>query len=138
MQHIYSHAQNLGKHVAALGTYGLISNHNIRARWTRSSFDSNSLFAQYDNLMTLCQNRTRARPTTSGQKLVTWFACLSVVSCLRLRFLSSIFGSVNADAPFSIGWQLTGQTPRLFSPLRILLTSTNTTCGTLCWSYSFT
>ena len=30
------------------------------------------------------------------------------------------------------------QTPRLFSPLPILLISTNTTFGTLCWSYSFT
>ena len=54
MQHIYSHAQNLGNecadHAAALGTYGLISNHNIRTRWTRSPFDSNSLFTRCDNL----------------------------------------------------------------------------------------
>ena len=44
MQHIYSHAQNLGNacadHAAALGVYGLISNQNIHTRWVHSSIDS--------------------------------------------------------------------------------------------------
>ena len=54
MQHIYSHAQNLGNecadHAAALGAFGIVSNHNIRTRWTHPSFDSNSSFAPCDNL----------------------------------------------------------------------------------------
>ena len=49
MQHIYSHAQNLGNecadHAAALGALGLVSNQNMHTRWTHPSFDSNSLGA---------------------------------------------------------------------------------------------
>ena len=37
MQRFYSHAENLGNecsdHAAALGTFGLVSNHNLSARW---------------------------------------------------------------------------------------------------------
>ena len=44
MQHVYSHAENLGNecadHAAALGAFGLVSNHNLSTRWTRHSFDS--------------------------------------------------------------------------------------------------
>ena len=39
MQHVYGHGGNLGKecagHAAALGTLGLISNHDVATRWTR-------------------------------------------------------------------------------------------------------
>ena len=118
MQHICGHAQNLGNecadHACALGTYGLSSNHNIRTRWTRSSFDSNSLFAQSDNLddalQVLRNARTAHAPAPQRMVRHTWCApCLSVVSCLRLRFFffylvnCAPFGSVNADALFSIG-----------------------------------
>ena len=54
MQHIYSHAQNLrnefADHAAALGTFGQVSNQNIRTRWTHPSFHSNSLFVPCRNL----------------------------------------------------------------------------------------
>ena len=42
MQHIYSHAQNLGNecadHAAALGAFGLVSNQDMSARWARPLF----------------------------------------------------------------------------------------------------
>ena len=54
VQRIYSHAQNLGNecadHAAALGIFGLVSNHNVCTRWTHPSFDSKSLFATFHNL----------------------------------------------------------------------------------------
>ena len=49
VQHICSHAQNLGNecadHAVALGTNGLVSNQNIRIRWAHSSFGSTSFCA---------------------------------------------------------------------------------------------
>ena len=54
MQHVYSHAENLGNecadHAAALGAFGLVSNHNLSTRWARDSFDSTSCFATCHNL----------------------------------------------------------------------------------------
>ena len=54
MQHVYSHAKNLGnecaEHAAAMGVYGLVRNHNFSTRWTRQSLDSASCFATYNNL----------------------------------------------------------------------------------------
>ena len=54
MQHVYSHAENLGNecadHSAALGAFGLVSNHNLSTRWARHSFDSTSCFATCHNL----------------------------------------------------------------------------------------
>ena len=102
-------------------------------------------------LMTLCRYHAmpepHTRPPHNVWSEVSDMVRLSVVSRLRLRFLSSIWSIVRHLAqsmrtPLSpvedIGWQWMGQTPRLFSPLRILLTSTNTTLGTLCWSCYFT
>ena len=44
MQHVYSHAENLGNecadHAAALGSFGLVSNHNLATCWAHHSFDS--------------------------------------------------------------------------------------------------
>ena len=44
MQHVYGHGGTLGNecadHAAALGTFGLISNHNDTRRWTRHNFDT--------------------------------------------------------------------------------------------------
>ena len=43
MQQVYGHAENLGNecadHAAALGAFGLVSNHNFFTRWTHHSFD---------------------------------------------------------------------------------------------------
>ena len=66
MQHVYGHAENLGNecadHAAALGAFGLVSNHNLSTRWARHSFDSVSCFATCRNLgdvlEKLCDIRT--------------------------------------------------------------------------------
>ena len=54
MQHVYSHAENLGNesadHAAALDTFGLVSKQNIAKRWARPSFDSDSCFTARNNL----------------------------------------------------------------------------------------
>ena len=48
MQHVYGHTRNLGNacadHAAALGTLGIVSNHNLATRWVRHNFDTSSLF----------------------------------------------------------------------------------------------
>ena len=44
MQHLYGHSGNLGNecadHAPALGTFGLISSHNVSTRWVRHNFDT--------------------------------------------------------------------------------------------------
>ena len=54
LQPVYSHAGNLGNecadHAAALGAFGLLSNHNLSTRRARHSFDSVSCFATCHNL----------------------------------------------------------------------------------------
>ena len=48
MQHVFGHGGNLGNecadHAAALGTFGLISSHNVVTRWIRHNFDTLCLF----------------------------------------------------------------------------------------------
>ena len=56
MQHVYGHSGNLGNecavHAAALGTFGLISNHNVATRWTRHNFDASVCFDGCNNIRT--------------------------------------------------------------------------------------
>ena len=48
LQHVYGHSWNLGNecadHAAALGTFGLISSHNVASRWIRNNFDTSVCF----------------------------------------------------------------------------------------------
>ena len=48
MHHVYGHGGNLGNecagHAAALGTFGLISSHNIATRWVHHNFDATVCF----------------------------------------------------------------------------------------------
>ena len=86
MQHIYSHAQNQGNecadHVAALGTFGLVSNGNVRTRWMHPSFDSNSHFALCHNrrdVLHILRDVTAARVSASQRQIRSWhFASLCV------------------------------------------------------------
>ena len=54
LQHVYSHAENLGNecadHAAALGAFCLVSNQNLSTGWARHSFDSALYFATCNNL----------------------------------------------------------------------------------------
>ena len=56
-------------HAAAFGTFGLVSNQNIRTRWTHPSIPFRCL-RHVTTLITQNQNGTFASSTTSGQKLV--------------------------------------------------------------------
>ena len=54
MQHVYGHSGKLGNeradHAAALGTFGLISNHNVAIRWIHHNFDASVCFNGCDNI----------------------------------------------------------------------------------------
>ena len=54
MKHVYGHTGNLGNecadHAAALGTFGLVSNHNLAARWVRHNFDTAACFGSCNNI----------------------------------------------------------------------------------------
>ena len=51
---MYGHGGNLGNecadHAAALGTFGLISSHNIATRWVHHNFDANMCFNGCSNI----------------------------------------------------------------------------------------
>ena len=53
IQHGYAHSGNLGNecadHAAALGTYGLISGHNVTSRWVWHTFDADRCFNGHHN-----------------------------------------------------------------------------------------
>ena len=48
MQHVYGQGENFGNecadHAAALGTFGVISSHNVASRWIRHNFDASECF----------------------------------------------------------------------------------------------
>ena len=54
MQPMYGHTGNLGNecadHAAALGTLGLVSSHNLSARWARHNFDTADCFGSCNNI----------------------------------------------------------------------------------------
>ena len=54
MQHVHGHGANLGNecadHAAALGTFGLISNHNIATRCVHQNFDATVCFNGCSNI----------------------------------------------------------------------------------------
>ena len=54
MQHVYGHTGNLGNecadHAAALGTFGLVSNHNLAARWVRHNIACNNIGDVFEKL----------------------------------------------------------------------------------------
>ena len=97
MQHVYCHAENLGNecadHAAALGAFGLVSNHNFSTRWARHSFDSVSCFATCHNLgdvlesyVTFEQNVFLPPSTRPGVSAV-FLALLHYVSLACTTFL---------------------------------------------------
>ena len=54
MQHVFGQGRNLGNecadHAAALGTFGLISSHNVATRWIRHNFDTSICFDGCNNI----------------------------------------------------------------------------------------
>ena len=145
MQHVYSHAENLGNecadHAAALGAFGLVSNHNLSSRWARQSFDSVSCFDICHNLgddLEKLRDIGTARVSASQHQTRSWrfvprcatlcFSCLyhrplgysSFICLAQFHTVSVIEGCVV---------QRKGQMPCLFLPLRALPTSFSITFG---------
>ena len=54
MQHVHGHSGNLGNecadHAAALGSLGLVSNHNLGTRWIHRNFDISACCGDCDNI----------------------------------------------------------------------------------------
>ena len=53
MQHVYGHTLNLA---AALGTFGLVSNHNLATRWVRHNFDTSACFGYCNDIGEVLEN----------------------------------------------------------------------------------
>ena len=76
MQHVYGHGVKLGNecadHAAALGTFGLISSHNVATRWIRHNFDTSVSFDGCDNISEILERmqHTRTNATTFHQDRV--------------------------------------------------------------------
>ena len=80
MQHVYGHGGNLANkcadHAAALGTFGLTSNHNVATRWVHHNFDASVCFDGCNNISEVLERlqhmRTNATslPQDRGQR---WF-----------------------------------------------------------------
>ena len=60
VQHVYGDTGNLGNecadHAAAFGTFGLVSNHNLAARWVRLDFDTSACFGSCNNIGDVLEN----------------------------------------------------------------------------------
>ena len=69
MHHVYGHTGNLGNdcadHAAALGTFGLVSNHNVSTRWVRHNFDTSVFFGSLKICVTLVLKQHRYLRTGS-------------------------------------------------------------------------
>ena len=73
MKHVYGHSGNWGNecadHAAALGTFGLISSHNVATRWIRHIFDASVCFDGCNNISDILERlqHIRTNATTSHQ-----------------------------------------------------------------------
>ena len=76
MQHVYGHGGNLGNecadYAAALGTFGLVSSHNVATRWIHHNFDASVCFDGCNNISDILERlqHIRTNATTSHQDRV--------------------------------------------------------------------
>ena len=70
MQHVYGHSGNLGNecadHAAALGTFGLISNHNVATRWIHHNFDATVCFDDCNNISEVLERLQHIRTNATS------------------------------------------------------------------------
>ena len=125
--HVYSHSENLGNecvdHAAALGAFGLLSNHNFSTRWARHSCDPVTCFAIFRNLgdvleklrdirtehVSVPQHQTR-RQRFFPYRATSWSHLLVPRSFFSVILLAQ---SVTVRMTEGRVEQLLGQTPRL-------------------------
>ena len=69
MQHVCGHGGNLcnecADHAAALGTFGLISSHNIATRWIRQNFDASVGFGGCNNISEILERLQHIRTSVT-------------------------------------------------------------------------
>ena len=69
MQHVYGHSGNLGNecadHPAALGTFGLISRHNVASRWIRHNFEASECFDERHSISDILERLQHIRKNTA-------------------------------------------------------------------------
>ena len=70
MQHVYGHTGNLGNecadHAAALGTFGLVSNHNLATRWVRHNVDTSACCGSCNNIGDVLEKLRNIRTETTS------------------------------------------------------------------------
>ena len=70
MQHVYRHRRDLGNecadHAAALGTFGLISNHYVATRLIHHNFDASVCFDGCDNISEVLERLQHIRKSATS------------------------------------------------------------------------
>ena len=96
MQHVYGHSGNLvnecADHAAALGTFGLISNHHFATRWTRHNFEDSACVDGCNNISEILerlQHIRKCNDVSPGQGMAMVFLIRSTVSLCTSRELKS-------------------------------------------------
>ena len=96
MQHVYCHSGNLGNecahHAAALGTFGLVSSHNVATRWIHLNFDASVCFDGCYNISDILERlqhiRTNVTMSHQDRVLVIRF---TVSLCTSYELSSCVF-----------------------------------------------
>ena len=70
MLHVFGHSGNLGNecadHAAALGTFGLISSHNVATRWVHHNFDAAVCFDDCNNISEVLERLQHIRTNATS------------------------------------------------------------------------
>ena len=87
LQHVYGHSGNLGNecadHAAALGTFGLISSHNVASRWIRHNSDTSECFDVCHSIIETLERLQHDRTNTATlhqDRVKHWFISTCSVS----------------------------------------------------------
>ena len=143
MQHVRGHSGNLGNEcadrAAALGTFGLVSNHNLATGVVRHNFDTSACFGSsinigevLENCVTLELKQRRYRTTGVSAVFLIGLSMTFTHAVHHVWFaLSSFFRAQPFTVPccsLSEPWKAQ---LRVFLPLRDLGKVSHTTCGVL-------
>ena len=145
MQHVYGHTGNLGNeradHAAALGTFGFVSNHNLR--WVLHNFDTSACFGSCNNTGDVLE-KCVALELRQHRHLRTGFSTVFLIGfsvtfthkLRHLRFCSQLLFPRAAFprcvvVPRVKPWKARA---RVFPLLRVLVEVLHITCGVSCWN----
>ena len=139
MRHVYGHTRNLGKECAdratALGTFGLVSNHNLATRWVRHNFDTSACFGSCNNTGEVLENCV-TQELEQQRCLRTGFSAVSlIVSSMTSRTSQAVCSQPfsHAQPLCSALWCISSEPWkakfRVFLPLRVPGKVSHTTSG---------